>query len=414
MPIKSKDLIDAAKKRNADALAKAFKSGDEAQMSAAMANFCTDVHDAVLAQAAETLAMQNQDAAVMASRGLHVLTSEETSYYNKLAECFKASDPKMALENFEVGMPNTVIDGVIGNIRRNHPLLDRVNFRNTAYLTRFILNASPADMAQWGKITDAVTKELSGKLGEINLTMCKLTAFMCISMDLIELGPQWMDQFVQETLAEAIATALELAVVDGTGKNQPIGMTRDISETASVVDGVYPRKTAVVLSELSPEAMGPIVASIARDPQNPTKARPIGANDLIFLCNPFDYWNKIMAATSFQKNDGTWARGIMPIPADLLQTAALEQGLAVLGIAKKYFLGLGPTGKKGFITKDDSVRFFEDERASKAKLQGNGRPEDEYAFVLLDISAMLSSLPVKVKVVEDAVAAAVSEDDSES
>lgn len=397
MPIKSKDLVAQAKKQNAANLAAAFKSGDEEKMSAAMATFCSDIHDAVLEQAAQELDMRNQDNAVLAARGLHALTSAEMNYYTKLGEAIKADNPKMALENFDVAMPQTIIDGVIGTIKKNHPLLDRINFRNTAYLTRFVLNSKPGQMAKWGKITSAIEKELSGSLKEINLTLCKLSAFMCISQDLVDLGPQWLDQYVRETLAEAIAMALETGVVDGTGKDEPIGMTRDISSTASVQDGVYPRQTAKPLLELSPRALGAIVADIARDPLDPTKARTVEPGDLIFLCNPFDYWKRVMPATTYRKPDGTWIRDLLPIPADIMQTAALEEGRALLGMPSKYFAGLGVYSKKGVIVQDDSVRFFEDERAYKTKLQGNARPMDEYAFVLLDISNLQIVLPFLVE-----------------
>lgn len=405
MSIKSKDLVAQVKKNNAANLAAAFKTGDEGKMSEALAVFCGDVQDAILAQAAEEIAMRNQDAAILASRGVHALTNAEMSYYDKLATAMKATDPKMAVENFDVAMPDTVIDGVIGTIKKTHPLLDRVNFRNTAYLTRHVLSNSPADLAKWGKITDVVTKEITGSLKEINVTLCKLSAFMCISQDLIELGPQWMDLYVRETLAESIAMALETAIVTGTGKDEPIGMIRDVSEGASVVGGVYPEQEAVELTELTPVAMGALVAKLARDPHNPQKSRVVPAEDLIFVCNPFDYWGKIFPATCYRKPDGGYIRDVLPVPADIFQSDALASGKAVLGIASKYFLGLGVTGKTGTIVQDDSVRFFEDERAYKAKLHGNGRPMDEYAFLLLDISELKAVVPVLVETVPAEVTA---------
>lgn len=397
MPIVSKDLVAQAKAKNAAALAAALKSGDEEQMTSALATMFSDVHDAVMQMAAEEIDMRNQDAAVMAARGIHVLTNAEMNYYTELGKCIKSENPKMALENFSVAMPDTVIDGVIGSIRRNHPLLERINFQNTAYLTRLVLNAKPGQMAKWGKITAAVSQELTGSLKEINLTLLKLSAFMCISQDLIDLGPQWLDQYVRETLSEAIACALELGIVDGTGKDEPIGMTRDISSSASVQDGVYPRQTATPLTELSPTAMGAIVAKIARDPNDATKARVVNPGDLVFLCNSFDYWQKIMPATTYRKPDGSWIRDLLPVPADIMQTAALESGKALLGMPSRYFVGLGVYGKKGAIVQDDSVRFFEDERAYKAKLQGNACPLDEYAWVLLDISNLKTELPILTK-----------------
>lgn len=399
MSVRSKDLIAKAKQQNATALAAAFKSGDETQMANALATFCDDVQDAVLQQAAQEAEMRNQDAAIMTSRGLHALTSAEMAYYTKLGEAIKSANPKMTLENIDVAMPETVIDGVIGTIKRDHPLLDKINFRNTAYLTRIILTAKPGQQAKWGTITSAITQELSGAFKEINLTLYKLSAFMCISQDLVDLGPQWLDQYVRETLAEAIAISLEEAIVNGTGKDEPIGMIRDISSTANVQGGVYPEQTPVELTELTPEAMGKIVALIARDPVDPTKARAIDPGDLIFLCNPFDYWKKLMPATSWRLPDGTWLHDILPVPADLMQTAALSEGKAVIGMPSKYFAGLGVYGKTGAIVQDDSVRFFEDERAYKTKLQGNARPMDEFAFVYLDISKLLAVIPTKVKVV---------------
>lgn len=414
MPIKSKDLVAQAKKQNAANLAAAFKSGDEEQMSAAMAEFCSDVHDAVLQQAAEEIELRNQDAAIMTARGLHALTSAEMHYYTELGKAIKSDNPKMALENFSVAMPDTIIDGVIGTIQRTHPLLERINFQNTAYLTRLILNAKPGQMAKWGKVTSAIEQELTGSLKEINLTLLKLSAFMCISQDLVDLGPQWLDQYVRETLAEAIASALETGIVDGTGKDEPIGMTRDISSSASVQDGVYPRQTPTVVEDLSPTSLGAVVAKIARDPLDPTKARAVNPGDLAFLCNPFDYWQKIMPATTYRKPDGTWIRDLLPIPADIMQTAALESGLALLGMPSRYFVGLGVYGKKGVIVQDDSVRFFEDERAYKAKLQGNARPLDEYAWLLLDISNLKTELPVLVKQVEVTAAAGVADDNTEA
>ena len=166
--------------------------------------------------------------------------------------------------------------------------------------------------------------------------------------------------------------------------------------------------TAVKLDKLDPAPLGNIVAKLARDPVDATKARAIDPGDLIFLCNPFDYWQKIMPATSFRRPDGTWAHDILPIPAETMQTAALESGKAVLGIASRYFAGLGATGKDGTIVQDDSVRFFEDERAYKAKLQGNARPLDAYAFVLLDISALDTNPATLVQVVAPVVTKAES------
>lgn len=403
MSIKSKDLIANAKAKNAASLAAALRSEDEKQLTEALATFCGDIEEAVLQQAQQEADARNQDAAVLAARGSHVLTSAEMNYYTKLGEAIKGGNANMAITNFAVAMPETIIDGVIGTIKRDHPLLDRINFVNTAYLTRFVMAADGNNMAVWGPVTSKITQEITGALRDMNLTLMKLSVFMCVSNDLVDLGPAWLDKYVRECLSEAIALALETGIVDGTGKDQPIGMTRDVSSTANVQNGVYPRMTAAKLTKLDPASMGALVKDLCRTPGVPAKARTVDPGDLIFIVNPFDYWSKVMPATSFRRNDGTWAHDLLPIPADTFQSAGIEQGKAVLGIASKYFAGLGVTSKEGAIVKDDSVRFFEDEAAYKAKLQGNARPMDEYAFKLLDISDLETTTATLVQVVDEVV-----------
>ena len=397
MPMTSKDLLEKTRAKHTSAMAAALKSGDPEQMNTAMAAYFNDVHDAILREAADAAEVRNQDNSILAARGVTVLTSTELSYYSNLSAAMRAENPRLALENFDVAMPETIIERVIETIRRAHPLLDAIDFRSTAYMTRVILNAAPAKAAVWGKITAAITEEITGSLKEFSLAQCKLTAFMCISQDLLELGPQWLDRYVVATLSEAIALGAETGIVDGDGKDCPVGMTRVIPEEDVSTGVTYARKEAIAVADMSPQTWGPLVAELCKDPLDDTKARTVDGRDLILVCNPFDYWAKIMPATSFRKPDGEYVRDILPVPATLFQTSALEQGKAVLGIGPNYVLALGPGGKKGFITPDDSVRFFEDERAYKAKLLGNGRPMDNNSFLYLDISDMLNYLATLVK-----------------
>ena len=204
MKIKSNDLFAQVKKQHETTLSAAFKSGDPEQIAQAMTAFFDGMNEAVLQRAAEEIDARNQDATILAARGANVLTTEEREYYNGLAKALKSADPRAAVANYEVAMPQTVVDRIIGTIRKNHPLLDKLNFVSTAYLTRILVNAKPAQLAAWGKISTEVQKEIEGGVQEVTLTMCKLSAFMAISMDLVDLGPEWMDTYARETLSEAI------------------------------------------------------------------------------------------------------------------------------------------------------------------------------------------------------------------
>lgn len=392
--MKSKDMILAERTSALTALADALKSGSEESTAAAMQTFFGTVRDDIMADAMEAMQRSSADTAALAARDYRPLTSAENAYYTEVIAAAGSEDPKAAFTNIQVAMPPTIVDGVIGTIKKEHPLLDRITFVNTTALTSYILNAAPGKAAKWGALGSKITEELSGAFKKFDVTLLKLTAFMVLSHDFLELGPAWLDRYIRECLSESIALALETGIVAGTGKDEPIGMIKDVSESASVVGGVYPDQTPVKVESLSAEGLGALVKKLARDPLDPTKARVV--DDLIFLCNPFDYWGKVMPATCFRRSDGTYVRDLLPIPADIMQSAALAEGKAVLGISKNYFAALGVTGKNGVVTYDDSVHFLEDERVYKSRLQGNGRPIDAYSFLYLDISTMTVTLPVKV------------------
>lgn len=391
----SKDLIAEAKKKNAADLAAAFKSGDAAKMEEALATFMSDVHDAVLSQAAMDLAAANADAAVLASRGRPAMTSEERAYFEGLAKCMKDADPKMALNNWNVAMPQTIIDDAISGIKKDHPLLAKLKFQPTSYLTSFILNDQPGQGAAWGPISSKIVQELTGKLKKVDLTLMKLSAFMVIPNDLLELGPQYLADYVKATIFEADAYQMEVKFVCGTGHEEPVGMDRDVSGNININTG-YPKQSATKVSDFSPTSLGAIVSKLCRTPGDPTKARAVA--DLIMLVNPFDYWEKVRPATTYPLPSGGYLYDQLPIPAEIIQSIGVDRGQMILGIPLRYFVGVGPTGKEGSIVYDDSVGFYDDARVYRGKIHCNAFPMDEYAFVLCDISELVAVLAKTVSV----------------
>jgi len=80
------------------------------------------------------------DSKVLASRGIRQLTTKEKAYYEGLIKAFKSENPKMAITNYNVAMPETVIDDVFRNLTDEHPLLAAINFVPTGYLTKWLVN----------------------------------------------------------------------------------------------------------------------------------------------------------------------------------------------------------------------------------------------------------------------------------
>ena len=341
------------------------------------------------------------DAAVMQLRGTNALTSEELKFYQKFGEAVKARDPKQAIQNGEVVMPETIITRVFEELRERHPLLSAINFIPTTYATKILVNTNGRVTAEWGELCDEITKELLAGFAAMDATLCKLSAFLPVCKAMIDLGPAWLDRFVRETLYEAFANGLEDGFVDGTGKEQPIGMNRALT---GAVDGVHSKKTAVAVTEFTPASVGALVAQLAAGAGG--KIRDVSG--LILVANPVDYYTKVMPATTLQAPDGTYRNDVFPYPCRIIPSAAVDQGEAVFGMAPKY-IGLAGSAEGGNIEYSDHYQFLEDKRVYLIKGYAYGRPADNNAFLLLDISGLQPAVWA-VKPITDAAAA---EDDGE-
>lgn len=375
------DDIKQKKEELLSKVAQALKDGNEDSIKQSFLDYSKQVSDEIIAEAHSVV--DNADNAVLSTRGVRSLTSKETAYYQKLIDAMKSNAPQQAIKNIDVAFPETIIDDVLGDVKTLHPLLNVIDFRNTSILTKWIINKQGAQLATWGPINSKITKELEGSVAEINLTMCKLSAFMTISQDMLQLGPRWVDAYVREILKEAIALALEKAIVDGTGKDEPIGMTRDVSDDVSVSSGVYPQKEAISVERFTPETYGKLLEKLTLKPNGDRR----DITNLILVVNPADYFKTVMPGTTMLTPNGSYTNNVLPYPTEIIKSVAVPSGHAVLGLAKRYFMGLG-SSKDGTIDTSDEYKFLEDERTYKIKMHGNGMPLDDNAFLYLDISGL--------------------------
>lgn len=326
---------------------------------------------------------QEMDSRILSQRGVRQLTNKERDYYQKVAECMRSKDPKQALTNADLVMPKTIMNAVFDELQTKHELLSLIEFVPTTGLTEMIMNTNGQQEAVWGKLCDKIVKELVSGFETVDMTLLKLSAFIPVCKAMLDLGPEWLDDYVRQVLYEALANGLEVGFVSGDGKEKPIGMNRQVGKGVTVRDGVYPEKAKISVTDLKPETIGNLLSLIAVDPNG----KPRTLRDVVMIVNPQDYFQKVMPATTLMAPDGTYRNDVMPYPMRIVQSMALDRGEAIIGIAYKYFAGAG-MGKEGRIEYDDSYHFLEDERMYLIKLYANGFPIDNNAFLFLDISAL--------------------------
>ena len=126
------------------------------------------------------------------------------------------------------------------------------------------------------------------------------------------------------------------------------------------------------------------------------------------MFNPYDYFTKVMPATTMLTPDGRYVTDIFPYPTKVIQSVGVPENHAVIGVGKWFFMGLG-TGKGGKLEYDDSVKFLEDLRTYAIRLYGNGQAKDNNSFLYLDSSPLRAPLPgVYLSATEDVDLAALS------
>lgn len=349
-------------------LRSALEGQDEKEIAAAFGEMARSIEKEILREARSEMQKELSDRATLEARGQAQLTSEERSYYEAVVE-------KRGFEDLDVVMPKTIFDRVFEDLQLNHPLLSEIDFINTTGSIEWIMRTAEATSAVWGPLTGKITEELSNGFTKESATLYKLSAFIPVSKSMLDLGPVWLDRFVRAMLSESVAIALEQGIVAGTGKDQPIGMIKDLEGSVSL--GVYSDKEATPLTDLLPATLGKnVIAPL-------TKEGKRNVTQVLLIVNPLDYWEKLFGATTVLNANGTYAHGVLPIPGKIVTSVAVPKGKMVAGVARNYFMAIG-SGQK--IEYSDHYKFLEDERTYLTKQYANGKPKDNDSFLLFDIS----------------------------
>lgn len=403
---------------------------EAAQVEAAFESFGNAIAATVLADYESA----HGDQQILMQRGFRQLTSEEKSFYQTLIKAGKEKTVQTmnGLLDNKV-MPVTIIEDVYKDLQAEHPLLAAINFQSVQYLTRWILSDHTTPTATWGAINSTIATQIEGAFRTVELTQCKLSAYAVIEMDMLDLGPAFLDNYIRTFLRESILVALEAAIVCGNGHNQPIGLDRDIHHGVTVNSSTgYPQKTPVALTSFMPKEYGAVLAQLAvtevwytQDssgnvvPKNSTSANDDGSpksgytkhggfirnfDEVTLICNQVDFLSKIMPATTVLNAAGGFTKDVFPFPTQVIRSSAVATGKAILCLPKEYFMGIG-TSKDGTILFSDDFKFLEDKRTFKIKMHGMGTAYDDTCAVLLDISDLEEAF-LTVKNVSDEVVSA--------
>lgn len=333
------------------------------------------------------------DQNIIAARGGRVLTSEEREYYNAVISALSTSTPRMAIEGLDKTIPETILEDVFGNLKTQFPILEHVEFLYTKSDVKIIYNMTGYNKAVWGPLCADNTKELEGKLAEMEVGKHRLQAHIFVCRDMLTLGAEWLDRYVRSILTDALAYGLEDGIVNGDGLNQPVGMKRNMAGALDPLTG-KPEKAAVALNSFSIEDLGGVMATMQKD----SAGRYRHAGKFFFAYNPADEV-KVLGARKVLSPMGYI--DVVPFPIVFVPCISVEEGKAILGISGRYLV-TAAGAKEGAIEYTDHLRFLQNDRTFKIELLANGVPKDNNSFALLDIANLKPFLPKIETVTETA------------
>lgn len=292
---------------------------------------------------------------------INYLQREEVrDFYGKVRE---AVLNKRALSGTDLVIPQTVLDRIqplIGDYSNLYKEVDVIQLNGTA---RAIVDGARPE-AIWMEMCDPV-EELAGAFEAVELDGFKVGGFIPVCNAILEDSMIDLASYVERTIAEAIAKAIDKAIMNGTGTKQP--------------EGIVP--AIVVGNKATGETLGEILTSLALVD---TGEDEVG--EIIAVMKRATYYGKILPQTVVNTSDGKQVvQGVnAPNIAGLRVVFSnyAPENKIILGDFKQYVLG----ERKGItLASSTDVRFIEDQTVFKGTARYDGKPVKKEAFAEVEL-----------------------------
>lgn len=361
-----------AYKDSVQELYNAMAGSDEQEQKLAFENFGESLAEKLASETdvkIETLASRNADTSIMNKRtGRMQLTTNEMSFFNEAVQ-------KQTIEGLDELFPTTIIETIMSDLAKEHPLISAVDQQYTEAAIKMIYSDPAEVVAYWDIIPADIRQILLGAFKQLDVTVSKLSGYIAVTKGYFELGPSWLANYVLTVLREAMAVALEAGIVNGDGKHKPIGMMRKLS---GAVDGVYPGKEEVAITELTPLTLAGPRALLARE--------KMLNGQLSLIINPETNATKVAPNLFFQNTQtGAWSQVALPYGINIIESYAVPVNKAVMGNSKNYLLAVAGNLE---IRKYEETLAIEDLDLFIAKFFATGIPKNPNAFVVLDLTGI--------------------------
>lgn len=325
-------------------------------------------HEDLINEIREEAAQAESNKEFAKKMNLRTLSKEEKTFLEALVK-----DPQQAIVAGQVDtIPTTMIDITLENIKTEDKdsVLSDVEFA-PADVKRWIVADKTGTFA-WSALLGSIGGELGAEFDGLNVELNKLSAYLIIPKALRDLALPFVDKYFMAILKENMREGLEYGYLQGTGKNEPIGIYKKINEVNQ--DGTHANKTVNTnLTKFSPKGLAP-----AKKYLNNNGKRVLSV--LSLYCNPADEADYV--APALYDDEGKLISSFKNLKVK--QSVQNPQGKAALVIPKKYVMGLREMGIKEF----DQTKALDDADVVIAKSYANGRAVDDNVAFVFDVTKL--------------------------
>ena len=337
-------------------------------------------HANLIAEITMEAARAEADSEYAKKLGLRTLNKEEKEFYELL------KDVKQAITADQIDIiPTSIIDRTLDDVKKESGILSLIDF-TPADVKKWIVAEKTGTYA-WGPLTGPITEELSAEISALNIELSKLSVALVLPKAIRDLALPFVDKYFSAILNETITDGAEYAFLDGTGKDMPIGIYKQISSVNE--DGTHKNKDLNVITAFTPKALGPVKKYLSKNGLRTF-------NEIALICNPADEADYV--APAIYDADGSLISSYKNLK--VMQSANNAKGKAIFVLPKKYVMGFS-----GFkVNEYKETKAMDDADLIIAKAYGNGRAVDDYCAYPIDVTKLEEYIPT-VKTVSEVAGA---------
>lgn len=299
---------------------------------------------------------------------------ETGEYYNlqEVRDFYEKFKNLRAVSGSELTIPNVIINrilDIVGDFTTLYPRVDKIRVQGTAR----ILIDTDTTAATWIEMKDSIPTGDVGTITSVDFDGFKLGKVTFVDNYLLQDSIINIDDYVVRKIARALAKALDLAILKGTGSSnkQP--------------DGIIPKIPAG--NQVSVEADDKLLVNLLKQ-VSLVDTGDDSYGEIVAVMKRQTYYNRLMEYTINVNSEGNVV-GKLPnlsqpdlcgLPVVFNQNMDVDQ--VIFGVLDQYTMVIR---EDITIDRSEHVKFVEDQMAFRGKGRFDGKPVRPEAFALVTI-----------------------------